>query len=190
MSSELHHAEEDARYWAEQVAGIAARRDVTCFMRVFDHYAPRLNRYLLGLKASPAQAEELVQECLLRLWRRAELFDPARASLSTWLFRVARNLYIDGLRREPRWLPIQEGLDRLEQSDWQEDDSSAAADHLGLAQAIEALPAVQARLIRMSYFEAKSHSEIAHELGMPLGSVKSNIRRAFSKLQSCLRSGE
>lgn len=181
---------DDRDYWAAQVAGVAARRDVDCFMRIYDHYAPRLQRYLLGLRVDAAQAEELTQEAMLRLWRRAELFDPARASLSTWLFRVARNLYLDSLRGEPLWLPIQEELDALEQDEDTSAGSSteAYADHAGLARAIDALPAVQARLIRMSYFEAKSHSQIAQELGMPLGSVKSHLRRAFARLQAGLRS--
>jgi len=183
-------AVDDARYWASQVAGIAARRDVDCFMRIYDHYAPRLLRYLLSLKVRPAQAEELVQEAMLRLWRRADLFDPARASLATWLFRVARNLHIDSMRAEPHWLDTQDALEWLDRADSESETSSTEAftDHAGLARAIDRLPATQARLIRMSYFESKSHSEIALELGMPLGSVKSNLRRAFAKLQAGLRS--
>ncbi len=185
VSTSASQAADDARYWAEQMACVAARRDMDGFMRIYDHFGPRLQRYLLGLNVPAAQAEELVQEAMLRLWRRADLFDPARASLSTWLFRVARNLYIDSMRGEPRWLPIQEGLDWLDHEHAEEGGSSAESftDHAGLSQAIDALPAAQARLIRMSYFEAKSHSEIAQELGMPLGSVKSTLRRAFAKLQ-------
>lgn len=188
VSGPANQATDDAHYWAEQMAGVAARRDVECFMRIYDHYAPRMLRYLLSLKVVPAQAEEVVQEALLRLWRRADLFDAKRASLATWLFRIARNLYIDSIRGEPHWLDIQEGLDWLDHSAPEDNTSSTEAftDHVGLSRAIDRLPATQARLIRMSYFEAKSHSEIAHELGMPLGSVKSNLRRAFAKLQAGL----
>lgn len=158
-------------------------------MRVYDYYAPRLLRYLLGLKVSPAQAEELVQEAMLRLWRRAGLFDPARANVSTWLFRIARNLYLDSIRGEPHWLDVQDGLEWLDQCEAESEGTSTETftDHAKLARAIDRLPAVQARLVRMSYLEAKSHSEIAQELGMPLGSVKSNLRRAFAKLQDGLR---
>lgn len=189
VSKPSHQAADDALYWSMQMEGVAARRDVVCFMRIYDYYAPRLLRYLLGLNVAAAQAEELVQEALLRLWRRAELFNPSRASLSTWLFCVARNLYIDSRRGEPHWLPMQEGLDALEEQgvDVTGSTAEASADHVGLTRAIDTLPTVQARLIRMSYFEAKSHSEIAQELGMPLGSVKSNLRRAFAKLQAGLR---
>jgi RNA polymerase sigma-70 factor (ECF subfamily) len=178
----------DASYWADQMAGVAARRDLDCFMRIYDHYAPRLQRYLLGRGVTAAQSEDLVQEALLRLWRRATLFDPARASLSTWLVRVARNLHLDSLRGQPRWLPIDEAFERLDEQAQQMSPNAteSSADYAGLQQAIDTLPALQAQLIRMSYFEAKSHSEIAKELSMPLGSVKSALRRAFAKLQAGL----
>ncbi|WP_306847944.1 sigma-70 family RNA polymerase sigma factor [Luteibacter jiangsuensis] len=189
VSHSANQAATDARYWAEQMAGVAARQDTDCFMRIYDYYAPRLLRYLLGLKVAAPQAEELVQEVMLRLWRRAGLFDPARASLSTWLFRVARNLSIDSRRGEPSWLESKRDLDWLDQLGCDDPASSAESftDHAVIARAIDALPAVQARLIRMSYFEAKSHSEIANELGMPLGSVKSHLRRAFARLQAGLK---
>jgi len=181
---------EDALYWSQQMAAVAARQDVDCFMRIYDYYAPRLLRYLLGLHVVPAQAEELVQEALLRLWRRAGQFDPTRTSLSTWLFRIARNLYLDSVRAEPHWLDVEDGLEWLDQCEAAGEGSSTEAftDHARLSHAIDRLPAVQARLVRMSYLESKSHSEIAQELGMPLGSVKSNLRRAFAKLQAGLRS--
>jgi RNA polymerase sigma-70 factor (ECF subfamily) len=168
------------------MAAVATRRDVDSFMRIYDHFAPRLHRYLLNRGVGTAQAEELVQESLLRLWRRAELFDPRRASAATWLFRIARNLHLDSLRGEPQWLPMEESLDWLEAQD---QAAESSADHGSLRQAIDELPSVQARLIRMSYFEAKSHGEIARELAMPLGSVKSALRRAFARLQAALRGG-
>lgn len=175
----------DARYWAEQVEAVASRRDRECFMRIYDHFAPRLQGYLLGLGVAHAQAEELVQEALLRLWRKASQFDASRASLSTWLFRITRNLYIDSVRREPHWLPVEEGLDRLdtEQGHVEQSQAESYADQVHLQRVIETLPPAQARLVRMSYLEAKSHSQIASELSMPLGSVKSSLRQAFIKIR-------
>lgn len=177
----------DAGYWAVQMAAVAGRGDVASFMTIYDHFAPRLVRYLSGLGTPDARAQELAQEALLRVWRRAESFDPQRASLVTWIFRIARNLYIDSVRSEPNWIPIQEGLETAD------DDpcppalpAESLVDAAVLVRAIDALPAVQARLIRMSYLEAKSHSEIASELGMPLGTVKSHLRRALTKLQSSI----
>jgi len=180
---------DDPVYWSAQVTAVASRRDVDAFMRIFAHYGPRLQRYLVGLAVPAPQAEELVQETMLRIWRRAAMFDASRANLSTWMFRIARNLYIDSVRGEPHWLPIQDGLDRLDELPGEDGTTSteAYADGVGLDRAIDGLPPQQARMIRMSYFEAKSHSEIARELHQPLGSVKSNLRRAFARLQAAMR---
>lgn len=167
--------------WSCDMDAVAQRRDQDSFMRIYDHFMPRLCRYLRGMGTPEPIAEELAQEALLRLWQHAAGYDPARSAVSTWLFRIARNLHIDRARREPAG-PYAEGA-------IMDEASSAAcptedyADHVQLRRRIDALSAVQARLIRMSFFEAKSHQEIASELGMPLGTVKSHIRRAFLHLQ-------
>ncbi|KEZ67545.1 RNA polymerase sigma factor RpoE, partial [Pseudomonas syringae pv. syringae FF5] len=83
-------------------------------MRIYDHFAPRLLRYLTGLNVPEGQAEELVQEVLLKLWHKADSFDPAKASLGTWLFRIARNLYIDSVRKDRGWVQVQNSLEQLE----------------------------------------------------------------------------
>ena len=179
----------DAHDWSLLMAAVSTQRDRASFMRIYDHFAPRLQRYLRNLGVAESMADELVQEALLTLWRKAALFDPARASLGTWLYRVARNLYIDHVRREPHWLPIQDGLDRLDhaESDRRDSTPESLIDQHTLKQAIDRLPSVQAKLVRMCYLESKSHSEIARELEMPLGSVKSSLRRAFAKLQGSMR---
>ena len=189
VSPSLSNAAPDALYWSAQMAAVSARRDRASFMRIYDHFAPRLQRYLRNLGVPESMADELVQEALLTLWRKAAMFDPARASLSTWLYRVARNLYIDHVRRQPHWLPIQDGLDRLDHAESARLDSQpeSSVDQDILKQAIDRLPPVQAKLVRMCYLESKSHSEISAELEMPLGSVKSSLRRAFAKLQGSMR---
>jgi RNA polymerase sigma-70 factor (ECF subfamily) len=189
VPSSVSNPATDARYWSAQMAAVAVQRDRPSFMRIYDHYAPRLQRYLRNLGVPESMADELVQEVLLTLWRKAAMFDPARASLATWLYRVARNLYIDQVRREPHWLPIQEGLDRLDDDESGRLDSQPEScfDQDILKQAIDRLPPGQAKLVRMGYLESKSHSEISAELNMPLGSVKSSLRRAFAKLQASMR---
>lgn len=185
----ISHAAPDAQYWSTQMVAVSVQRDRASFMRIYDHFAPRLQRYLHTLGVAESMADELVQEALLTLWRKAALFDPARASLSTWLYRVARNLYIDHVRRQPHWLPFQEGLDRLDlaESDRRDSQPESSFDQDLLKQAIDRLPPVQAKLVRMCYLESKSHSEISRELDMPLGSVKSSLRRSFAKLQASMR---
>ncbi|HGM6066530.1 TPA: sigma-70 family RNA polymerase sigma factor [Stenotrophomonas maltophilia] len=171
--------------WAGDMDRVARLRDRDCFMRIYDHFMPRLCVYLRGLGAPDAVAEELAQECLLRLWLRAADYDAAQGALSTWLYRIARNLHIDRVRRERSWLQVQAAVEDAATLDLVERSSAEQfADQARLRQRINELPAVQARLVRMSYFEAKSHSEIAEALGMPLGTVKSHLRRAFLQLQS------
>lgn len=180
--------QDDDAFWSAQMAGVAVSQDADSFMRIYDHFAPRLHRYLLGLKLPPAQAEELVQEAMLRAWRHASAFDPALAGLSTWLFRIARNLYIDSNRRQSGWQPCDEDIEQIGIEHAGQDGPDARADHATLSRAIDALPAGAARMIRMSYLESRSHSEIAAELGLPLGTVKSTVRRAFEKLKNTLGS--
>ncbi|HFF3759169.1 sigma-70 family RNA polymerase sigma factor [Stenotrophomonas forensis] len=171
--------------WAGDMDRVARLRDRDCFMRIYDHFMPRLCVYLRGLGAPDAVAEELAQECLLRLWLRAADYAAAQGALSTWLYRIARNLHIDRVRRERSWLQVQAAVEDAATLDMVERSSAEQfADQARLRQRINELPAVQARLVRMSYFEAKSHSEIAEALGMPLGTVKSHLRRAFLQLQS------
>lgn len=177
--------------WAVLVDAVACRRDRDSFLRIYDYFAPRLRRYLQGLGGDEGLAEELAQEALLRLWQRAAQYDAARSSLSTWLFRIARNLFIDRARKEPVWSQTQEYLEEMGVLDGAGESeppgTEALTEEANIRRAIEQLPAVQARLIRMSYFEAKSHQAIADELAMPLGTVKSHLRRAFLKLQNELR---
>lgn len=171
--------------WTAEMAAIAQRRDQEAFLRVYDHFMPRLCLYLRGLGCTDATAEDLAQEALLRLWLHAGAYDAARSAVSTWLFRIARNLHIDRLRREalrPQVTDAELDLDAASQPA----DAEEQADAVLLQRRIDALSPVQARLLRMSYFEAKSHQEIASELGMPLGTVKSHLRRAFLRLQGQL----
>ncbi len=177
---------DDDAFWSAQMARVAATQNADGFMGIYDHFAPRLHRYLLGLKLPAAQAEELVQEAMLRAWRNAATFDPALAGLSTWLFRIARNLHIDANRRQGGWQPADDDIELMEIGRDDEDGPDARADHATLARAIDTLPAEAARMIRMSYLESRSHSEIAAELRLPLGTVKSTLRRAFEKLKTAL----
>ena len=179
----------DPHDWAGDMVAVARLRDRDSFMRIYDHFMPRLCLYLRGLGNPEAVAEELAQESLLRLWQRAALYDPQQAAVSTWLFRIGRNLHIDRIRREPHWAQVLE--EGLAEADTDADRSFTTAEdyaeHAHLKGRIDELPATQARLMRMSYFEAKSHQEIADELAMPLGTVKSHLRRAFQRLQGQLR---
>lgn len=172
--------------WHKDVEAVARLRDREAFMRIYDHFAPRLQRYLAGLSGCEGRAEELTQETLLKLWHKADQFDGAKASLATWLYRIARNLYIDHVRQVRGWLPVQDSLAALELLEAPDDTSLdfSPRQEQKLAVALNALPPDQARVIRMAYFEAMSHRQIADQLQLPLGTVKSNLRLAFRKLRA------
>jgi RNA polymerase sigma factor (sigma-70 family) len=170
------------------VQAVARDRDRAAFAALFSHFAPRLKTYVMRLGASAATADELVQETMLTLWRRADSFDPRQANASTWIFTIARNKRIDTLRRENR-----PELDPSDPAFTVEpipaaDDTIAAgeSEHL-LRQAIGQLPHEQAELLRICYYGDKSHRQIALELGLPLGTVKSRLRLALGRLRLVLK---
>jgi len=168
---------------------VAAARDRAAFATLFSHFAPRVKAYLLRLGAPPALAEDLAQEALLSLWRKAHLFDPAKASAATWLFTIARNLRIDAIRREKR--PELEAEDFLPESQPGADDALAlAGEEVRLRAALKGLPPDQIQVIELSFFADKPHSQIAGELGIPLGTVKSRLRLAMARLKRALGEAE
>ena len=178
-----------ASEWNVLLGRVAADRDRAAFAALFAHFAPRVKAYLLRLGASPALAEDLAQEALLNLWRKAHLFDPAKASAATWLFTIARNLRIDAIRREKR--PELEPEDFLPQPEAAADDGLALADEENrLRAALKDLPADQIQVVELSFFADKPHSEIAEALGIPLGTVKSRLRLAMARLKRVLGEAE
>ncbi len=179
----------NAADFAALVARVANERDRAAFVVLFDHFAPRLNGYLVRMGTDPALAEEIAQDALATLWRKAALFDPAKSSVSTWLYRVARNRRIDLARRDrfgqidqddPSLQPASaESLDHQLDAQQREDAVRAA---------LSVLPAEQLDLVKRAFFEGKSHSDIAAETGLPLGTVKSRLRLAFTRLRRQLES--
>ncbi|MEO3473681.1 sigma-70 family RNA polymerase sigma factor [Roseomonas sp. CAU 1739] len=168
------------------LAAIAMRGDRDAFAALFGHFAPRVKGYLLRMGLPDAQAEELAQETMLTVWRRAEQFDPATGGASAWIFTIARNLRVDAARRDrlaPRielmadQPPPPPGADALMQS-------SQHADRV--RQALARLPADQAEVVRLSFFDDRPHAEIERALGIPLGTVKSRLRLAMTRLRAIL----
>lgn len=174
--------QEQIRHWNQCLEVVARTRDKASYMKFYDHFAPRLKSWLLGLTRDGALAEELVQETMLTVWRKAHLFNSEKAAASTWLFRVARNLHLDHLRKQQVKDKHQHYL-----VDEEPDEEEVSSDGVKIRDAIKRLPVQQAQVIYKSYFEGKSHQEISDELGVPLGSVKSSLRLAFQKLSVELR---
>lgn len=173
--------------FARLAARVAQSRDRTAFAALFDHFAPRINAYLQRLGLDRGAAEDLTQEVMVVLWHKAALFDPEKSSLSTWLFRVARNRRIDAVRRDRSHL--------IDADDPIFEPAAPVAPDIGMDSerrgrrirvAMEALPPEQLELIRQAYFLGLTHSQIAEASGVPLGTVKSRIRLAFARLRRAL----
>jgi RNA polymerase sigma-70 factor (ECF subfamily) len=164
---------------------VAESRDRAAFQTLFEHFAPRVKSYAMRLGAGAQAAEDLAQEAMLTMWRKAALFDPARASAGTWIFTIARNLRIDILRRER--LPRLDGGDLAPEP---EPDAGAGFEiqesEEALRLALRSLPVEQNQIVMLSFFSDKPHSEIAAELNIPLGTVKSRLRLAMARLRACL----
>ncbi len=166
---------------------VARSSDRDAFNRLFEYFAPRIKSYLMKLGAAADLADDLAQEAMLKVWRKATLFDASKASASTWIFTIARNLRIDAARRaarpaldpdDPAFTPENEPL-----ADVQID--RAARDER-IRAAFSTLPPAQYEVVRLHFVEDLAHSEIAEHLNLPLGTVKSRLRLAFEKIRKDL----
>jgi RNA polymerase sigma-70 factor (ECF subfamily) len=172
--------------WVAQVTAVKDKKDRAAFAELFAYFAPRVKSFLMKSGASPELAEECTQEVMATLWNKAHLFDPAKASVSTWIFTIARNRKIDILRKQRRpepedlpWGPEAEP-DQVEVMGLQQETEQ-------LGRALATLPVEQRQLIERAYFGDLSHSEIAAETGLPLGTIKSRIRLALERLRHAMK---
>ena len=168
----------------ELLVRVGRESDKAAFSALFSYFAPRLKSFLLRLGTDMQTAEELAQEAMIMVWRRAETFDPAQAGASTWIFTIARNKRIDRLRRDGRPLPdMTDPAIMPEQPETADQAVSRREDEDKIKAALKKLPEEQAKMIFAAYYEEKSHREIAEDSGLPLGTVKSRIRLALSRLR-------
>lgn len=177
----------DTVVMTEYLVAIAKHRDKDAFSKLFAHYAPRIKSYLMRQGANQASAEELSQEAMVSVWRKADRFDPAKASAGTWIFTVARNLRIDALRKERRPSFDPEDPAFVPAAETAPDSAVEMGEtQVKIKAAIAELPDEQAEVIRLSFYQDKPHGEIADELNLPLGTVKSRLRLAMRRLRTAL----
>lgn len=175
-------------FHAECMKLVAERGDRRAFGALFEFFGPRLKTYLKRMGANDAQAEEIVQDVMLTVWRKAGSFNPAQASVSTWVFRIARNRQIDLFRRtsKPDLSPEEPLLQPAPEKAPFESLSQAQID-AHVREQLETLPPEQLDLLRAAFYEGLSHTEIAEAYDLPLGTVKSRIRLAFDKLRGLIQ---
>lgn len=171
--------------WISQLNAVRDTKDRAAFGALFSYFAPRVKSFLMKSGSAPEMAEECAQEVMATVWNKAHLFDGSKASVSTWIFTIARNRRIDMIRKQRRPEP--------EDLPWGPQDAPSAADTLVMQQeteilgrAIADLPEKQRRLIERAYFGELTHAEIAAETGLPLGTIKSRIRLALDRLRHAI----
>lgn len=167
------------------IVAVAERADREAFAALFEHYAPRIKGYLVRRGLEPGRAEEVTQECMLAVWRKARQFDPARADASAWIFAIARNLRVDEIRRERRPELAGEAAEIAEPARAEEQllrTDAARSLHAAMAE----LPPEQTEALRAVYFDDHAHGAAAQALDVPLGTLKSRVRLALQRLRSRL----
>lgn len=193
-------ADPRAQHWIDCLRRVGADRDTAAFRELFDHFSPLVKSFAYkvpSLEQPDVFAEELLQETMLKVWTRAASFDPMLACPSTWVFAIARNMRIDLLRKQARHtinaVPLyhddEEGGVDMEDI-WFEDEHGDVFNQLAVQrsrrlihESLRTLSPEQTTVLTKVYLEDKSHSEVAKELQLPLGTVKSRVRLALSKLK-------
>lgn len=174
---------------AELMKRIQTSADKRALAELALHYAPRLKAWLINRGEQGMTAEDIVQDVMVTVWQKAGMFDPDKASFSTWAYRLTRNKWIDHKRKYDRLQPTEPSI-LLSLDDRMVDGADADYDHVEAARAVHdalaKLPNSQKEMLQLSFFEGLSHSQIAKRTGLPLGTVKSQIRGPLKKLQSHL----
>ena len=164
----------------ELVKKISEERNEKAFSEIFDFIAPKINAYYLKNNLSIEQAEELTQEVLSTIWLKAKLFNPEKSKFITWSFTIARNKKIDFYRKNKKNVANEEDIRDFLYNESQSEDYEIEST---IKDITKDLDENQKKLIKMSFFEQKSHKNIAAELEIPLGTVKSRIRASLNKMQ-------
>ncbi|WP_255731598.1 sigma-70 family RNA polymerase sigma factor [Phaeobacter sp. B1627] len=161
-------------------------RDRAAFSRLFDYFAPRLKGFIMRSGTGSGQAEEIVQDVMLTVWRKASMFDPQRANVSAWIYQIARNRQIDVIRKENRPLPEALGAPPADEPDASQ--ILAVEQEAGqLKDALARLKPDQREIIEKAYLGELTHQEISTQTGLPLGTIKSRIRLGLERLRHELK---
>lgn len=176
----------DEGQWAALLVTVGTHRDRAAFEKLFAYYGPRVKAFLMRTGLGATEAEDCMQDVMVTLWRKAHLYDPTRATVATWLFTIARNRKIDLIRKSRR--PEPEDLPWGPEPEPDQADAMALRqDSAKLADAVAQLPSKQRELIERAFYGDLSHSEIAAETGLPLGTIKSRIRLAIDRLRHAMQ---
>lgn len=173
--------------WNTYLIKVGEAQDKAAFGALFEHFSPLLKSFLMsGTSLSAETAEELVQETMIKIWRRAPTFSAAQASASTWVYTIARNTRIDWFRKQGRQEPPTFHADDIYGNSEEESPYSTLVERRTSGQIheqLDTLPRQQSEVLKMMYFQGLSGQQVAQTLTLPLGTVKSRIRLALAKLR-------
>ena len=176
---------------ADLIEAIASRQDRVAFASLFRHFVPRVKAFIMRGGTDAEAAQEVAQEALIMVWRKAASFDRSRASAATWIYTIARNKRIDLLRRAARPIDTEDWLVVYAPEGEDADKSVLAGQtYTRVKELLGDLSEDQLVVIRKAFFEDKTHTVIAEELKLPLGTVKSRIRLALGRLREALEKDE
>ena len=163
---------------------VGKNQDKLAFNNIFRYFAPRLKSFLIKAGSTDSQAEEVIQEVMIAVWTKSSTYDSSKSSVSTWIYTIARNKRIDKIRKEKRHYLSEsdEGLEIPVDSTQEKEIFSAQVSN-SLKKYMSNLPEEQSKLLQLSYFYNKTHADISAELKIPLGTVKSRIRLALTKMR-------
>lgn len=172
---------------ATWLQAIAEQQDARALSDLFEIYGPKLKGWLMARGVGNGTAEDIVQDVMIKVWTGAHMFDPAKASFATWVYRMTRNKWIDHQRKHGRMDVRDPELMKIIADD---EVPSAEANFMVqqstdiLREQIDLLTDSQQMAIRMAFLEFKTHKEISAETGLPLGTVKTRIRSAIQALKA------
>jgi RNA polymerase sigma-70 factor (ECF subfamily) len=177
----------DSQALANWLRAVAQHQDRDAFARLHRHFSPRLAAWLARAGMPQPQIEDVVQETMLAVWRKAALYDSSQGGVSTWIFVIARNQRVDhGRRKANRETSPLEDWDEIDDSPDAEANLLSHERETQVRAALAHLSREQAQVLEQVYFAEKPQSAIAQDLGVPLGTVKSRVRLALARLRTLL----
>ncbi len=165
---------------------VTYNRDEIAFSKLFDYLAPKINAYFIQNGLDVELSEELTQEVMSILWSKSNSYNPSKSALSTWIFTIARNKKVDFFRKNSRINMSEDDVRQFLYEDNEIDKTEQDIIKEKVAKINDDLDENQQKIIKMNFFENKSHKKIAEELEIPLGTVKSRIRHILIKMQKNL----
>lgn len=166
------------------ILNIAQNNCRESYKLLFSHFAPKIKSFMIGQGVKANEAEDIAQDTMLKIWRKAQLFDPKKAKASTWIFTIARNLQIDAIRKQKRHDRFN---NEIQIESYEADTAEKMISEQSASQVTEVikqLPVEQLQVLKLSFYEDLSHSQIAQSLSIPVGTVKSRLRLALGRLKS------